>query len=236
MHSPKGEESVAGFIYYPDHLVGLPSLSKKILKDPTRAIRAIQRLIAMPLEPLFRDLGPSIMGLFRTQKNPHSLEMFEGRRDMSIGDYYAYRAGGPAIVDKVLSAMIHGITGGDVWKQSMASGFMADSLVPAGNIPITKTRARHADLIMMKMLLGNNETFNLASKYADANALWFRNGFSTLTNALARSLQESPNVTINLDDRATCLRYNETTDSVLVSTPLCHLPLLPGSDASLPNP
>jgi oxygen-dependent protoporphyrinogen oxidase len=239
MHSPKGEETVAGFIYYPDHLVGIPSLSKELMKDPTRALRAIQRLVAMPLEPVFRDLVPSIINVLRNQKDPQSLDILEGRRDMSIGDYYAHRFGRPGMVDKVMSAMIHGITGGDVWKQSMASGFLADTLAPTGNIPITKTRARLADMAMMRVLFRDKSTFDLAAKHVESNAIWFRNGFNTLTNALARSLQANPNVTINQNDPATWLHYSESTDNVLVSTLCCHaLPpfLLPDPNPSLPTP
>lgn len=225
MSSRKDEESVAGFIYYPDHLVGIPSVTISPFKDPLGALGSLAKLAATMAEPVFRDILPSILSIFRTRNSQLQKDLFMGRRDMSVGDYYAFRFGRPGLVDKVMSAMVHGITGGDVWRQSMASGFFADQLVPVEDQPITHVPVRTVDLKMAVQLIQDKATFDLASQHLNSSALWFRDGFSTLPNALAEALEENPNVTIKTRDPAMDLRYNSEVDKVDVSTPYSPLPL-----------
>ncbi|KAK4153078.1 hypothetical protein C8A00DRAFT_43958 [Chaetomidium leptoderma] len=218
MHSPRGEDQVAGYIYYPDHLVGLPRGFPNPLKDPLGALRAVAKLAALLAEPVFRSLVPAVLNLLSSKSDPYRAEMFNGRSDMSVGDYYAYRFGGPGVVDNVMSAMTHGITGGDVWKQSMASGFMADHLVPTEDQPITEVQVRCADHAMMRRMIKNKATFDLASQHLDSSALWFRDGFSTLPNALADALKKNPNVTIKTGDPVTGVHYDEMLTQVAITT------------------
>lgn len=219
MSSSKQDESVAGFIYYPDHLVGIPNVTISPFKDPLGALGSLAKLASTMAEPVFRDIVPSIFNIFRTKNSQYQKDLFTGRMDMSVGDYYAYRFGRPGLVDKVMSAMVHGITGGDVWKQSMASGFFADQLVPVEDEPITNVPVRTADLKMMMQLVLNKATFDLASQHLKSSALWFRDGFSTLPNALVDALEKNPNITIKTRDPAIALSYNSEADKVNVSTP-----------------
>ncbi|KAL2165239.1 hypothetical protein VTH06DRAFT_535 [Thermothelomyces fergusii] len=209
------EEAISGFIYYPDHLVPLP---KVIIRpsDPLGALRQLAGLARLLFEPVFRDLLPAIPNLFRTRNDPLKDDLFHGRRDVSVGEYYARRLGGPAMVDKVLSAMIHGITGGDVWEMSMGSGFLADQLVPIEDEPITNVRVRSADYETMLQLARDRAVFDLAARHLDSSAVWFRNGFATLTDALAAALRENPNVTVLTGTPVTRLEYVEDADKVAV--------------------
>jgi oxygen-dependent protoporphyrinogen oxidase len=218
MSSRKDEESVAGFIYYPDHLVGIPNVSINPLKDPLGALASLAKLAATMAEPVFRDILPSIFNAFRTKNCKYRNDLFMGRKDMSVGAYYAYRFGRKGLVDKVMSAMVHGITGGDVWKQSMGSGFFADQLIPREDQPITNVMVRTADLKMMMHLVSDEAIYDLASQHLKSSALWFRDGFNTLPNALADALESNPNVTIKTRDPAVALTYNSEVDKVNVST------------------
>jgi protoporphyrinogen/coproporphyrinogen III oxidase len=234
MSSPKGEESVAGFIYYPDHLVGIPNVTLNPFKDPLGTLASLAKLAATMAEPVFRDILPSILNIFRTKNSQYQKDMFMGRTDMSVGDYYAYRFGRPGLVDKVMSAMVHGITGGDVWKQSMGSGFFADQLVPVEDQPITNVMVRTADLKMMMQVVSDQSVYDLASEHLKSSALWFRDGFSTLPNALAEALERNPNVTIKTRDPAVALSYNSELDKVDVSN--TYSPITPPLPMIITNP
>jgi oxygen-dependent protoporphyrinogen oxidase len=224
MSAKKEEEKVAGFLYYPDHLVGIPKLSMKPLQDPIGAIKSIINMVPTLTEPVFRELIPAVFNMMKSQNNQYQMDMFKGHRDMSMGDYVSYLCGGSGFVDKVVSAMVHGVTGGDVWKMSMGSGFMADSLVPRDDLPISQTRVRVADYELMTQLVGDKAVFDLASQHLDSSALWFRNGFSTLTAALAAALKANTNVTIKLNEPVTKVSYVDSLDRVSVRT---HCPLFP---------
>ncbi|KAL2180309.1 uncharacterized protein P884DRAFT_267091 [Thermothelomyces heterothallicus CBS 202.75] len=213
VHAKQDEEAVSGFIYYPDHLVPLPKVTIR-LSDPLGALRQLANLAALLFEPLFRGLIPAVLNIFRTRKDPFRKDLFRGRRDMSVGEYYAYRLGSPALVDKLMSAMVHGITGGDVWKLSMGSGFLADQLVPTDDEPITNVPVRSVDYEMMLQLARDKAVFDLASQHLDTSALWFRDGFSTLTNALADALEKNPNVTFVTGKFVTRVEYIEKVDKV----------------------
>lgn len=224
MHSPAGAAN-AGFLYYPDYLVALPGPSLfKSIKGPISALRVLKRLFSLLLEPCFRDVITAIPTISRTLQRPNQrlAQLADGRLDMSIGDYFVSKYGCPGLVDKVMSAMIHGITGGDVWKQSMSTSIFADLLVSSKGLPITNTVMRIADFDLMRDILVDKDTHLLAAQHLGSDALWFRNGFNTLTNALANALRKNPRVTIRMDDPATLVSYDKELDRVKVSTPYQH--------------
>ena len=224
MHSPAGAAN-AGFLYYPDYLVALPGPSLfKSIKGPISALRVLKRLFSLLLEPCFRDGITAIPTIWRTLQRPNQRlkQLADGRLDMSIGDYFVSKYGCPGLVDKVMSAMIHGITGGDVWKQSMSTSIFADLLVSSKGLPITNTVMRVADFDLMNDILVDKDTHLLAAQHLGSDALWFRNGFNTLTNALASALRKNPRVTIRMDDSTTLVSYDKELDRVKVSTPYQH--------------
>lgn len=142
--------------------------------------------------------------------------MFKGQRDMSIGEYFAYRLGGLDLVDKAMSAMIHGITGGDIWKLSMVNGPFADTLLWRSDLPVTDVLTRPADYEMMRQVAADRKTYSLAKRYLHANSIWFRKGFSTLPNALADALRNNPNVTIKTGEPVNSIRYHDGSDRIFV--------------------
>jgi oxygen-dependent protoporphyrinogen oxidase len=216
MASKKGEESFAGFIYYPDRLVGIPT-AKFSLRDPVGSFRSFDRLMSMLVEPVFRGLMSALLSILRTRNNQYEKDMFHKGTDMSMGDYFAYRVGGRGLVDRVMSAMTHGITGGDIYKLSMASGTFADQLVPTDDQPITHVPVRAADYGMMRQMIKDKDVFDLAAQHIKSSALWFRDGFGTLPRAMADALRQNPNVTFRLGDRVENVRYHSETDKVDVS-------------------
>ncbi|KAK3310149.1 uncharacterized protein B0T15DRAFT_506848 [Chaetomium strumarium] len=210
VHTVKGEDTVAGYIYYPDHLAAVPTANGGLLNVLASAGK-------MLTEPVFRDLIPAVFNVFTKNRYSYKADIFKGRIDMSLGDYYAHLFGGPGLVDKALSAMVHGITGGDVWKQSIASGPWADMVVP-NDQPMTNARVRRVDYELMRQIIQDKAVFDLASQHLGSGALWFRNGFSTLTNALADALRKNPNVTIKTSDPVESVRYLDDIDRMSITT------------------
>ncbi|KAL2022689.1 hypothetical protein VTK56DRAFT_4770 [Thermocarpiscus australiensis] len=203
-----GAAPTTAYVYYPDHLVAMPDSSTGLLA----------LLYGLLTEPVFRDVFPSALHRFLRRNNQYRIQMLQGDTDMSIGDYFAYLTGGTGVVDKRLSAMIHGITGGDVWKLSMANGPLAHTLTPPDPKPFTHAWVRRADYELMRQMIKDKATFDLAEQYLGASAIWFRNGFSTLTDALAEALRKNPNVTIKTGEPVEAVRYDGRSDRVLITT------------------
>jgi oxygen-dependent protoporphyrinogen oxidase len=213
MHVKKADEPLAAYVYYPDRLVALPTL-----RTMFGSLSAIMNTIIMFTQPVFRGLIPSIIKLARNaSKNPYRKDLFEGRKDMSVGDYYSHVLGDRGLVDRLLSALVHGVTGGDVWKMSMGSGFLSDYLIPTQQQPITDVLVRSVDFEMMTQLVRNKAAFDLASQHLDAGALWFREGLAALPEALVAALGKNPNVTIKTGTPVRLIDYNGNLDQVAVS-------------------
>ncbi|KAH0555963.1 hypothetical protein GP486_006091 [Trichoglossum hirsutum] len=93
------------YVYYPDHLVRLPT-------PPTSLWELLTTVFT---EPLFKGIP---MSIFREATRPKG----QGKFDESIGSFFSRRFG-PELVNNILSAMCHGIYAGDVWKLSAKSIF-----------------------------------------------------------------------------------------------------------------
>ncbi|CAK4025957.1 Protoporphyrinogen oxidase [Lecanosticta acicola] len=94
------------FVYYPDHLVRMP--------HPSQGIFNIAWALAS--EPVFESAVWS--ALTEPWKNPRD----PGVQDESIGEFFSRRLD-KRIVDRLISAVIHGIYAGDVWQLSARSLF-----------------------------------------------------------------------------------------------------------------
>ncbi|KAH0542919.1 hypothetical protein FGG08_002688 [Glutinoglossum americanum] len=93
------------YIYYPDHLVRLPT-------PPTPLWKLITAVFT---EPLFKGVPMSVLKEITKPKGQWKI-------DESIGSFFSRRFG-PGLVNNLLSAMCHGIYAGDVWKLSAKSIF-----------------------------------------------------------------------------------------------------------------
>jgi len=202
-------------MYYPDHLVRL---------RPGAALT----------EPLFTGVFPSLFHSIMGQRAIRRL--CESVPDVSIGDYFTAVFGRRDLVDNLLSALMHGTSGGDVYKQSMASGIFgriwAEKRIPVPGLlrrSQTSFMWRH-DLEMVADMdpasasyrvhgvEGGIQLMRLArsARTSQGGALWFKDGFSTLTDAMAADLRSNPNVTIKTEEAATSVRYSEEDDQVAV--------------------
>ncbi|KAF2862293.1 Protoporphyrinogen oxidase [Piedraia hortae CBS 480.64] len=94
------------YLYYPDHLVRMP--------HGALGMRAIFQDLGK--EPVLRKLMWSALTEFSRKPRPPGVE------DESVGEFFSRRLGKDA-VDRVLSAVIHGIYAGDPWQLSAKSLF-----------------------------------------------------------------------------------------------------------------
>ncbi|KAL1841114.1 hypothetical protein VTJ49DRAFT_7392 [Mycothermus thermophilus] len=217
MSKGKGEERLSGFIYYPDHLVGPIPAPFHPFKAPLKTLQSIYRFFT---EPLYDELIPSVLHSMRTNMIDVKEDLVLRRADMSVGEYMTKLFGRRALVDKMFSAIVHGITGGDLWETSMACGPFADRLVPSRNpkMPVTSRLVCEVDYNMMRELARDKATFELALRHLGSTAMWFRDGFATLPNAMADALKKNPKVTVKTGEPVTSLTYNDQLDKVAVTS------------------
>ncbi len=108
---PTSERSPAAlnrYIYYPDHLVRVPGPQPGV--NPFMAV--VRSLISVFREPVFNGLFLALAKDGEADVRPSSL------RDESVGDFMTRRFGQP-IADNLVSALLHGIYAGDLYKLSV---------------------------------------------------------------------------------------------------------------------
>lgn len=90
------------FVYYPDHLVKIPT--------PKKSIESIWNLFQeLRSEPLFDKLLSSMLLEPTKPPRPHS----EWQRDESIASFISRRFH-PKVADNLVSALAHGVYAGDI--------------------------------------------------------------------------------------------------------------------------
>lgn len=219
------------YIYHPDHLVDVTAPVTD-LNDPMGTLRAWLHAAGNVLtEPLFKGMLPSLANFLRTPAESNSRPLGDYTlRDVSIGEYFASKFGRPDVVNNLLSALIHGVYGGDVWKLSMESGLfrrllLNDQLdvepVLKGGMFVELQDIYSAHDIITR----NGNVIDVARMSMDWGFIGFFNGFSTLTDAIVDKLRKNPKVTLKTGESVTALRFNEETQNVEVSQTALYQPL-----------
>lgn len=223
------------FIYYPDHLVQLPSPDNKI-----SLVENIKRFKKVLEEPLFDNL---VAGIFRDLLSPPR-HPSDWAKDESIADFIGRRFG-PNFAENVVSAGIHGIYAGDIDQlsaQSLAgairnleggiggiggfvSGGVLGSLISRA---FSKTRTRSVDDFMAVDAISANAELvkrqhDLETLVTRASTFTFKKGVGQLGEALAASLTASPKVKIHKNMEIKSL--SKLRDSSAISVCSSTLPL-----------
>ncbi|KAI9694260.1 MAG: oxygen-dependent protoporphyrinogen oxidase [Bogoriella megaspora] len=177
------------FIYYPDHLVRLPS--------PRPDFGFLQIVNAVLSEPVLRALmWPTITEALKDKRN-------DNLQDESVGSFFSRRLS-PTIANTFASAMMHGIYAGDVNKLSVESIFPAlwafeghyDSMSGA---LLSFWRNKHwlmraADVELNNDLLQYSLDTKLEAGFTHSAVYTFRNGIGQITDALVQYLRRESNV------------------------------------------
>ncbi|KAI1476647.1 Protoporphyrinogen oxidase [Daldinia eschscholtzii] len=205
----------ARYIYYPDHLVKLP--------DGNR--RNILRMIwSFLTEPLWAGSLKSAFNAARAMSNRKPLDdstreaLLE--RDESVGEFFDKLFKDDQYTNNMVSAVMHGIYGGDVYKLSAKHTIIEprwrSTILPAKP---GQTWIELKELVLRDSLVkGPNRTQirKLADKAVHWNTMAFEDGLLTLKDGLIEDLRNQENVTIKTGTPATSLAYKD--DRVAVAT------------------
>ncbi|KAI2464482.1 hypothetical protein F4781DRAFT_425531 [Annulohypoxylon bovei var. microspora] len=195
------------YLYYPDHLVKLPA--------PGFSLKRFLVMVESYLtEPIWD--GALKSGLWTHRKVEAMSE------DESIGDYFGRMFRDRRLVDNVLSGMIHGIYGGDIYKLS-AKHSIFDSMWRWSKVPLRRTRdstwieAKDYFLFRdMKYCPNWPKITSMMEDALDSDIVAFDDGLVTLTNSLIEDLKTFRNVTIKTRSPITSLAYDPGKVSVTV--------------------
>lgn len=215
------------YVYYPDHLVRVPgNLPKTLLGRLAWATGVLHQMLT---EPVFKGIFASMKSMLLASSKDGAVgkrRAAENRgrpaegpsrysitdiKDMSMGEYFSSVFGQPDLINNLLSALVHGIWGGDVWKISMLEGTFSQALLQRQHPGETLMPVRDHDIFSFRDIAMRNEAvFDLATRFGpEIGYIGFRNGFSTITNALADKLRENPNVIIRTNTPVTSIRYDQ---------------------------
>lgn len=211
------------YIFYPDHLVGVPGNLPKDFFGRLRWLYSAANNVAT--EPAFTGLfGSAVSAVLNTnsryadaarrvlaEPNKGGSYAIADLKDVSMGDYFEGLLGRPDLVNNLLSALVHGIWGGDIWKLSMREGTFQPALIREEHGATPQVAVKDHDFYSGRDVAVRNEAALLLANYLNPKVayLCFRNGFSTLTDALADSMKNNPNVTLKTGTPVTSIRYEQ---------------------------
>lgn len=177
------------FIYYPDHLVRMPGPGSSLLQNISNVLS----------EPIFKGTISGVLSEVIKPRRPGDLQ------DESIGSFLTRRFGS-ALADNVVSAVIHGIYAGDIYKLS------ARALVPSlwaiewRNNSIMKGLLEQAfggmqpmatsDSDIMRTLQSQPIMSDKLEVVKKSSVFTFKGGIGELADRLEAKLDESDNVLI----------------------------------------
>ena len=209
------------FIYYPDHLVQMPT------PYGNPFVSALKAGYAALTEPIYSGVVGSLLAETRVRQRPLHI------RDESVGEFMRRRFG-PAIADNLLSAFFHGIYAGDIYKLSartlLPALWYTETRDPEGNGVLTE----FGDLFMkgrtlMSLKRLQNQWTNIGEPIANgidaarvggslsgASMYTFVNGLATLPEALHDALARNPNVTIKTSTEVFCPLYDKKSQKLIV--------------------
>lgn len=146
-------------------------------------------------------------------------------KDVSVGEFASSLVGGPDMVNNMVSALMHGIWGGDVWKLSMAEGtfqsFHLKHQHPETGAILTPLK--DFDYYSMKDIVARNAGLpQLFDHYGRSGYIGFHNGFGTFTDALAEALKTNPKVTVKTNTSVESIQYEGKIRKAIITTSNTH--------------
>lgn len=184
---PRGE-TLTKYIYYPDHLAKVPE-PNRTLSGLWDALRTVMK------EPLYKPLPRSFWYFVRNMKKlltPVATKTniyWHARDRRSLGEYFLLGCGSRELVDNMLSAVIHGVWGGDIWKLSDARAvpghYDRPRLAPEQEDLHVAVPHEDKDLVYQMQNRPSRSMTPIINAYSH---VWFRGGFETLTKAIHEEL------------------------------------------------
>lgn len=230
---PKHESTLDNrYLYYPDHLVALPRPpppQQTTLKRLSFALGVGYQLLT---EPVFEGTWTALRNFdaknAELKKKLHTDNLKGPRRiaiadheDVSTGAFLENLLGHSDLVKNIMSAMYHGIWGGDIWKLSAAETTLQNFFFQLQHYGLGMVPVKDHDYESGKDIIARNPAVpGLAELYRSRiGYMGFHNGFSTLTDALEVALRNNPNVTIKTSTPVRDIHYGKEDGKAVVSTP-----------------
>ncbi|KAI2782322.1 Protoporphyrinogen oxidase [Daldinia loculata] len=206
----------ARYIYYPDHLVKLPTNHL----TPENIIHTIQSYLT---EPLWDGALKSFFnGILFRENLPDSLPDSLVDRDESVGEFFCGLFKDDRLVDNIISGMMHGIYGGDVYKlsvmQTIFDSFWRSVKRPAGEPDMPLVEAKEPILLHSLMNSPNRSKIRDLANKAGITTMGFEDGLLTLSDSLTKDLKNQKNVTIKAYTQVTSLEHKNGQVSVAATT------------------
>lgn len=204
------------FLYYPDHLV--KALEPKL--SPENIIDIIKALVT---EPISAGLVKSFINMkleaYRRRMSSEEQRVERMISDESVGEFFGKVFGDDRPVKNLVSAVYHGVYGGDIYKLSMKQTFL-DSIWRGGAWPTRKgfSWMDTKDMVLIYDMEGSPnypKIHDLAQRASKWNNMMFQDGLLTLVNGLVNDLKRQGNVKIKTGSRVTSLSHKD--DKVLVT-------------------
>ncbi|EFE44272.1 protoporphyrinogen oxidase, putative [Trichophyton verrucosum HKI 0517] len=202
------------YIYYPDHLVRLPG--------PGGGVSFFDTLRDMVQEPAYKGLLRSLLGEpFKDCRDPKA-------RDESVASFLLRRFG-PALVDNLASAFLHGVYAGDIDKLSMKATMRQlwdDEFGPGIIInlmnrglsrkPVYYKHNRIQVLRAIRREYSSEFNIRVGLIFAPGYILYLEGGMRSLVSALSRELTRLPNVEIVRNAAVTHIQYDKAKASMII--------------------
>ncbi|RWA13779.1 hypothetical protein EKO27_g1312 [Xylaria grammica] len=209
------------YLYYPDHLVKLPSA--------TLSVENISGIVQSYLtEPIWSGLTKTLYNVcvsYNKTLDPSLAGIVNNEipDDESVMQFLTRISKDDRIAKNVVSGMLHGIYGGDINKLS-AKHTILDRLwyrykKPLdGRLPLALVNMKEW-LLLYDMLSGINryKIIELAESAVDWKLLAFEDGLISLVKGLEEDLKMRRNVTFKFNTPVTSLKHEN--DQILVTTP-----------------
>ncbi|PLN77219.1 putative protoporphyrinogen oxidase [Aspergillus taichungensis] len=187
------------YIYYPDHLVCMPTISRETLVDDL--FKALKTLVN---EPIFEKIPWQILWE-RWRRAPNANPF---KTDESVESFVTRRLG-PDVANNIVSAVFHGIYAGDISRLSAQTLMGGLRIMEQGNRGVSGAMWENMqmgissmstdDLLALESVAPQKSTKYwqfLKSLIKDASVLTLKRGLGQLPHALANALVKSGKVSI----------------------------------------
>ncbi|KAK8050248.1 protoporphyrinogen oxidase [Apiospora phragmitis] len=230
---PKGAAN-SRYIYYPDHLVKLPSEEKSL----SNILESVHSFLT---EPIWDGTVGAVLHMWKHSsevRNKRDTRLLEIRaammrneplpapdprileKDESVADYLLRVMGEDRLIKNVVSGMLHGIYGGDAYKLS-AKHTIFDRFWYKDQAPCSDNEIYMAtkDIFLPYDILDGPNGYHVidsAERGIRHKLIAFEDGLLTLIRGLEEDLKEWANVEIKCNTPVTSLVHQN--DKVLVSS------------------
>ncbi|KAI3342752.1 hypothetical protein F4824DRAFT_485643 [Ustulina deusta] len=213
------------YLYYPDHLVKMPDAKLSVEN-------IISAMLSYLTEPIWSGLPQASFNLMASlykAMDPSGRRLaVQVSEDESVAQFLTRILKDDRIVENVVSGMMHGIYGGDIYKLS-AKHTVLERMWYYFKKPLPqKSGLSWLELkewyLLYDMMSGPNrlKIIELAERAVDWKLLAFEDGLASLVEGLEKDLKTRSNVTFKYNEPVTSLKHEE--GKILVTTPKSEQP------------